>query len=714
MTNKPSKKKFFFALRTKAVSSFLQKNTPLCGNFSNLKVWTSLIKHHLTNTLKTLTITTLEDIRESVLHPEKKIGKYLASLSSASEKETSGSTNFFCNDYLDLTSVYHILEHKGDLKGSKRWNIKKPNGDLLEPTPLPLMNSVDGMKLIRGPSDPILSQFNLDIKNKSEQSSIFLWLKRKESNVRCNHYLRHSYDRLRDYRDRNLTDKYWEFYFNLILRSDAFFVANLSNWNELWYKEMDILELVTMRNQIINFASNRSLDQEQLQNVWIESPKGKWRCLSVPGKAMRLYSHILNNGLVFLLRKDIIEGNHGFINARGCTSAWKEIISSNLLESDTILQLDVSSGFPNLHKGYVAKYLESSGKLPISLINHILTLLTLPIIETDCPSPEAILEQAHNKAWKEGPRGLPMGLGISPFLYVYTVTNILKSTGLWTQFKWINYADDLNIFIDNWNLKDLQKIFKVERIEISNLFNLLNNLALFRKAGLQFNEEKFSICKKNGVWQQSLKLLGLRFDGKNLFAGTRGRGANPIKKKKATEPQTMLLEISSRKTPEILNFPWLSKNVDRYWSLFQSYLYNGGKLKFHQRWLRPSKKNSLECLIRTLAPKHLLKKEWISKTNMQNISQTLMLIFLRSLTPTPAPNDTILNLLFVFNFFFPSSQPLSIPTAPSGNLDWLKSEEKKIFTWDLEETGAYFIKYSELKKRNLIGTEDPPPKPNQQ
>ena len=113
---------------------------------------------------------------------------------------------------------------------------------------------------------------------------------------------------------------------------------------------------------------------------------------------MRLYTHILNNGLVFLLRKETVDGNHGFINSRGCNSAWKEILDNNLLSSETIIQLDVSSGFPNLHKGYVEQALLSSGKLPVSLINHIMTLLTLPVEKGECPTLEAQEEQNNNQS----------------------------------------------------------------------------------------------------------------------------------------------------------------------------------------------------------------------------------------------------------------------------------------------------------------------------
>jgi len=68
------------------------------------------------------------------------------------------------------------------------------------------------------------------------------------------------------------------------------------------------------------------------------------------------------------------------------------------LSSEHIIQLDVSSGFPNLHKGYVSKYLLESGKLPTALINQIMQMLNLEVKNEKCPNEETQLEQDYNKS----------------------------------------------------------------------------------------------------------------------------------------------------------------------------------------------------------------------------------------------------------------------------------------------------------------------------
>jgi hypothetical protein len=690
-------KNLYFKLSKTSFNEYFQSISAY--DQENLKEWQSLVKANILRILEKLLKETIEDLAENVDIDNKKetIEKILNDYSLNRTEEDE-------EEKLMENPNYTIMEKKGNEKFSKKWEVRTRTGKLLESTPLPLLNSVDGMKLIKGSSEEELKDFGLDIKDKSQEEALFLWINRKENNIEANRYLRLIYKQLLEYRELGQVEKYWKLYFFTLQQSEAFFMANLSSWNELWYKEMDILSLINIRNKLRKFAANQMLEEEELKNVWIESPKGKWRCLSVPGEAMRLYSHILNNGLVFLLRNEVLEGNHGFINARGCSSAWKEILETNLLDYETILQLDVSSGFPNLHKGYVQKYLQESKKIPIGLLNHIMTLLNLKVIEGECPTETTRTEQEYNKEWKEGPRGLPMGLGISPFLYVYTVTKILKTTKLWDKFKWINYADDLNIFIKNWKPRELKDVFKDKAIEIKNLFNLLNELELFKRAGLQFNEEKFSICKLNGEWKESLKLLGLRFDGKDLFAGTRGRGDNPITKRKATDPQTMKLELISRKDPlEKLNFNWLisSKETMKFQSLIQSYLYNGGKLKFMQKWMRPSKSFSIERFIKANTPKIYLKRGWISKVNVQQISQNLMLKLLTEIPPISKADFIVypaeVELKLAWN-----SRSVIIEQRTENKLEWISLKQDLKYRWNLDEEGAYFVKYSELKKRNLI------------
>ena len=530
----------------------------------------------------------------------------------------------------------------------------------------PKINSIDKLELSKGPVDAVLNFYGVKAADKNMSKLLMTWYTRDE-NTSANAYLSDQYKYLEKYRDNNKYDLYWKKYFDLVQKSNVFFLANLSNWNPGWYKEYDLQTILDLRSRVVLFSHNKGLSEEVLRNVWIESPKGKFRCLSVPDSAMRLYTHMLNNGLVYLLRPEIEEENHGFLRGKGTLTAWKEILEGNLMNYEHIVQLDVSSGFPNLHKGYVEKYLLQSKKLPSSLINHIMDLLNMKVVAGECPTIETQIEQDFNKSWEKGPRGLPMGLGISPFLYSYTLTKILENNKLTRIFKWVNYADDLNIFITkkSWD-RFKEEIYDDLNLEIGNLFFYLNKLEEFQWAGLQFNLPKYTLAKANGIWKNCLILLGLRTDGIDLWACTRGRGENPVTGKKSTEPQTMQLNIPS-KIGKILNMEWLKENLG-YMGTFTSYLYNGGKLNYESKWMKPCTKVSIEAYIKWRVASERIPKKLITKVNLQKVSQNLML-----------------NMLVNFKVEVREADPR-----------WYLKEESMKYSWEMKEKERYFKKYSEI------------------
>lgn len=536
----------------------------------------------------------------------------------------------------------------------------------------PLLHSVDKLELKKGLLDQILINFGIKKQDKNLSSMILSWYN-EEGNAISNKYLNSRYKVLNRLKKNNEIERYWKHYFSLIHHSDAFFLANLSKWNPTWYKEYNLDELLNLRKDFINLSLNVGLEKEILKKTWVESPKGKFRGLSVPGPALRLYSHVLNNAINFLLRDEVIKGNHGFINGRGTLSAWKEILQGDLLSSEHIIQLDVSSGFPNLHKGYVSKYLLESKKLPTALINQIMQMLNLEVKNEKCPNEETQLEQDYNTSWESGPRGLPMGLGISPFLYTYTVAKLLEAQNLRWAFSGIHYADDLNFFISKEQWLCFIERIKTETgevLSIETFYAYLNNLSLFQKSGLQFNVSKYSISKKNGIWEDGLSLLGLRCpDGNDIYANTKGRGENPVTKKKPTNPQSLKLSIENvLSTGQQINLTWLKTNIE-YLGFFMSYLYNGGNIEIESLWKLPCTRKSIEQFINSNATLMRLNKKLITKVNMQNISQILMLSVL---------SETKVEALLKFN------------------QNWMIEKENLKFNFDLNEKGFYFKKYSEI------------------
>jgi hypothetical protein len=188
----------------------------------------------------------------------------------------------------------------------------------------------------------------------------------------------------------------------------------------------DLHTLFKGLNKIINLLSL----QTSIKNIWIESPKDKWRQLGRPPHSWRLYFHTLNQFLSYIYEPHLPSSVYdGFIFNRGCKSWWKDLLWNNYLSKySNIIEIDFSSGFSNLGLYTLKKALTSDNLLPSNLINLILTHLKSPLVESQFfPTFETYVENLKNIPWRKGNRSVHMGIGISPILFVITVNWVLNN-----------------------------------------------------------------------------------------------------------------------------------------------------------------------------------------------------------------------------------------------------------------------------------------------
>jgi|SRR6188768_3449624 len=100
-----------------------------------------------------------------------------------------------------------------------------------------------------------------------------------------------------------------------------------------------------------------------------------------------------------------------------------------------------------------------------------------------------------------------------------------------------------------------------------------------------------------------------------------------------------------------------------------SYLYNGGNIETESLWKLPCTRKSIEQFIKSNATLMRLNKKLITKVNMQNISQILMLSVLSE---------------------------IKVEALLKFNQNWMIEKENLKFNFDLNEKGFYFKKYSEI------------------
>lgn len=340
-----------------------------------------------------------------------------------------------------------------------------------------------------------------------------------------------------------------------------------------------------------------------IYNVWIESPKGKWCQLCVPSKSWRFYYHMLNQFLSYIYSPYLSPSQyHGFIYNCGCKSWWESLLWSSLFTRyNSLMELDFSSGFPNLSLYYVEQALKDDNLLPLTLINQILYHLKSPLqASSHFPTLETFIENRLNQSWQKGDRSVPMGIGISLILFVITLHWSLRSskflTYSWTS-KW--YVDDRSIFM---NLKDLLPILTKEGKSIlwilktiltgrNPIVSLINDHPLYQEVGLRVCPKKSSWVHLIKVWIKSFKSLGLCLYSSQsipaqllhllldqpillqLSGNTKDRGENTKTHRPGTQGSQTPLSSLRISNSRYLSLNWVLLTFKHYFGLIQSRLY---------------------------------------------------------------------------------------------------------------------------------------------
>ena len=532
-----------------------------------------------------------------------------------------------------------------------------------------------------------------------------------------NTYLRKQYKRLRHYRETDLPS-YWNLSWTLMCKSWSFKLASLYSWKSNWYKTLTpytIKKLFRTLNRLLSLSEQQTV----IRNVWIESPKGKWRQLGVPSKGWRYYLHMLNMFISYVYEPDLPKEHYdGFIFNRGTKSWWEHLLWSDLLTRyPHLLELDISSGFPNIQLSIVRKALLNDSKIPESLVNLLLTYLKSPLQESKIfPTFETYVENTYNQPWRKSDRSLHMGLGLSPILFVITLNWVLnqiklKSPNLTYKF----YADDGTILM-NWKglfeLIQLTPNFFFSLLKLENPFLLsLNELPLLKESGIQFCKKKSQFVRINWIWLKPFRSLGLELStpftkleqimrrllqqpiSEDLSANTRGRGANPITRRASSPGSRKVLKLRNLLNDQILNLSTLKKDYKPYFGLLQAFLYSPfwGKTSMRSTPLGYSQ-SLLGILKQRLKQKKNRKLEL--KLNLYNSCSKLTELLLELNTSSyPPPIEwkilypNIRTLKFPWKKDFPNVLAMEIANP-------IKVSESNLNTKNFKET--YFRKFSEL------------------
>jgi hypothetical protein len=489
----------------------------------------------------------------------------------------------------------------------------------------------------------------------------------------------------------------------------SFKISCLNSWNPIWYKTISLKELQNIWKGLWKILSLQEL-KPLVQNVWIESPKGKWRQLGIPNKSWRLYLHMLNMFLTYIYEPQLPKTiYHGFIYNRGCKSWWENLLWGPWLKTySNLIELDFSSGFPNLSILTVKESLEKSGLLPQNIINLIITHLNCsPKVARTFPTLETYIEHHENTEWRTSNRSVHMGLGISPILFVITLKHCIDSLKLpanYFHFLW--YADDGSIMIkssfikyllEHWSWNSFFFFIKSIWNNKNPFLEYLNETPIFKEAGLRICSQKSGWVRILGIWLKPYKSLGLTYETKEtitsqilrkilrkpskfqLKASTRGRGANPQKNKEATLPSNTLLNFGN--FPDQLDLPRMIENYKPYFGLILAKLYKWTKPPLTSNKLKYNKESLLGKFNLREFNKGKKKEE---KINLYNCGSKITEFYFKIIN----------NRIDIKEKRELRPKWLSINISPNFNINLVLSTQSNL---NQEYEKEYFKKYSELK-----------------
>lgn len=538
-------------------------------------------------------------------------------------------------------------------------------------------------------------------------------------NYKSNRYLKTQYKRLEKYRSTRNVKSYWKLSWDLMQKSMSYKIASLNSWQPKWYSELAPYEIQKIFHQLNSILRFQELTCP-IKNVWIESPQNKWRQLGIPTRPWRLYYHMLNQFLSYIYEPHLPSAQYeGFMFNRGCKSFWEDIIWGPFLKKwDSLLEVDVSSGFPNINLHHVRTSLLQDQLIPKNIIELIMHHLSCPVQRAQWyPTLSTYIEDRANESWRSSSRCLPMGIGISPILFVVSLKSSLQKILPLNDFliyKW--YADDGNIYfnftgLSKWLLRRYNIIYILwDLIRLQNpLLNYLNNTSEFRHAGIKLCNQKSKLVRLKQIWLNDYISLGARLytrcsiyeQIKRIlscqsipleFSGwTRGRGSNPVKGTSATPPsrQALQYKIPGKHNP-CLNYEQLQTNYKHYWGLILSRLYGNHYESSPPKTSRISAKSFLGYLLKRHPWSRLRKKfhinsynkssrvlNWILKVNNhEKLESQITNSYpnLKRMLTLPSFNQPHLSILTTE---FSNPLPLS-PHEPKKNTEFKKYSELKL------------------------------------
>jgi len=351
---------------------------------------------------------------------------------------------------------------------------------------------------------------------------------------KANKYLKKTYRRLYRLASNMETERFMFLADKLLRRSVSFQAVAFHIKYDKWYSNFKASTIKAIWWDVEEFKTQYNT-QVKFKRIFIPKGDDKFgRPLGVPIKAWRIYSWMMLQILEiwFTATGNKAPWQHEGYSKRGTTTFWEQIIKKGILNAKYIYEFDLKGFFNNVHHDAIITSMNACNvpeKITKWITEMVASKPTSRIYPKIKDERKEFIQMAKLRAtfghsdWMTGwgetgyhsrldylseatvaderdvyfnlsedYKGVPQGLGISPFL---SVTTLCNNIGIDTQGI-IMYMDDGLLFADD---------------EGEMTRNLLSFERACKNIGVSLAPEKSGLVKEDGEWKKDLKIVGQEY-----------------------------------------------------------------------------------------------------------------------------------------------------------------------------------------------------------
>lgn len=280
--------------------------------------------------------------------------------------------------------------------------------------------------------------------------------------------------------------RFWPLASLLLRRSKALRMLALRNVIPNWYKDRELKEVLKALKRL-NRLADRGATRYVIREKEIPKADGSTRKISIAPVEWRMYAWMMNLLLHLYFENKLSEHQHGHRKGKGTLTCWRDILT-NAIGKRFIYEFDLAKFHDSIQTEFLANSLDKAG-VPLEWVRRLIGLQFA-----------RVKDEGVGMRYQEV--GVPQGLNTSSLLGMIA----LEASGVYRipGVTYIGYADDGILASDEPNAD------KKLKAQLDSTYT-----------GIYVNDKKSGWLKVDGRWLRPLKLVGLLFDGKDLFASTR-------------------------------------------------------------------------------------------------------------------------------------------------------------------------------------------------